>query len=83
MKSTFIIFTLFLLFTFSLATVIPHRITSKWIDRGTTFVKGKCYCSDKKCLPGEAPACQIIERPYKMVKCVCIKQRKNYLPNKK
>ena len=83
MKSTFIIFTLFLLFAFSLADQLPNRKYPKGREIGTTWQKNKCYCNDKKCNKDEAPACKLINAPFKMVRCVCIKKRNNYIPVKK
>ena len=83
MKSTFIIFTLFLLFAFSLADKLSNRKLPKGKELGTTWQKNKCYCNDKKCKKDEAPACKLITVPFKMVRCVCIKKSRNYIPIKK
>ena len=83
MKSTFIIFTLFLLFAFSLANLISHGKLPTGREIGTVWMKNRCYCNDKKCNKDEAPACQLISKPIKMVRCICVKKRNNYIPNKK
>ena len=82
MKSTFIIFTLFLLFAFSLADVIPLENLPKL--KGTTSARFNCRCiTTQKCKEDEVPVCQIVNRRLGLFRCICIKKRKNYLPNKK